>query len=391
MPRRWHIMAMRTERVGQTSKSFADVLKWAVVVVAIATLSACALPRGGALTSEIIKEENAESPTYQVVRVGRVNAAAIAQWPGTGTNAHYAWPAAGRGAQGNIIRAGDTLSLAIWDNQDNSLLTQRDAKSVQMPGLTVSPSGTIFVPYLDEVVVNGQTPAQARRELQNRINAVVPSAQVQLELEPGPNNAVDLVSGVTKPGSYPMDTGNFRILSLIAQGGGIAPGLRNPLVQLQRSGTTYNIRSERLFADASHNIALRGGDSVVVIEDQRYFTALGATGSEQLIRFEQEKITALEAMSMIGGLSEGRANPKGVMVLRDYGPNALRADGTGPSKPQVIFAFDMTSADGLFAARNFQVQPEDTVLATESTIASVRTILGLVGSAFGVVSNVQNY
>ncbi|MEI4262739.1 polysaccharide biosynthesis/export family protein [Roseovarius sp. D0-M9] len=377
--------------MSQTRKIILNCLKWTALCLATMSVAACSLPRGAALTSEIIKEERAESPTYQVVRVGRVNAAAVAGWPETGTNSNYVWPAASNGPQSAIIRPGDTLSLAIWDNQDNSLLTQQDVKSVDMPGLTVSPSGSIFVPYLDEVVVNGQTPAQARRELQNRLNSIVPSAQVQLELKPGANNSVDLVSGVSAPGSYPMADRNYKILSLIAQGGGIAPTMRNPLVQLQRAGQTYSIRAERLFADASHNITLRGGDSVVVIEDQRYFTALGATGAEELIRFDQEEITALEAMSLIGGLSESRANPKGVLVLRDYEPAALRADGSGPSKPQVIFAFDMTSADGLFAARNFHVQPEDTVLATESAVTSVRTVLGLVGSVFGVVSAVDNY
>lgn len=365
--------------------------RWAAIGLTVTALAACTLPRGAALTSEIIKEERAETSAFQVVRVGRANANAVAHWPGTGTNSSYSWPTDTRGPQSALIQAGDQVDLSIWDNQENSLLTQRDVKSVQMPGLTVSPSGTIFVPYLDEVVINGQTPAQARREIQNRITAIVPSAQVQLELTPGPNNAVDLVSGVAKPGSYPMANRNYNILNLIAQGGGIAPDLRNPMVRLQRGGNTYNIRSERLFADASHNITLRGGDNIVVLEDQRYFTAFGATGSEQLIRFEQEEITALEAMSIIGGLSEGRANPKGVLVLRDYGQNALRADGTGPQKAEVIFAFDMTSADGLFAARKFLVQPEDTVLATESTVTSVRTVLGLVGSVFGVANTVQNY
>ncbi|WP_324751945.1 polysaccharide biosynthesis/export family protein [Roseovarius sp. Pro17] len=366
-------------------------MKWAVVGLALIAVPACSLPRGAALTSEIVKEEQSETSAFQVVRVGRANAAAVAHWPGTGTNTQYRWPTGTRGPKSAVIRAGDKVDLAIWDNQENSLLTQADVKSVTMPGLTVSPTGTIFVPYLDEVVINGQTPAQARREIQNRITSIVPSAQVQLELTPGPNNAVDLVSGVAKPGSFPMADRNFNILSLIAQGGGIAPSLRHPLVQLQRGGSTYTIRSERLFADASHNITLRGGDNVMVLEDQRYFTAFGATGSEQLIRFEQEDVTALEALSIIGGLSDSRANPKGVLVLRDYGQKALRADGSGPSKPQVIFAFDLTSADGLFAARKFQIQPKDTVLATESTVTSVRTILGLVGSAFGVVSNVQNY
>lgn len=371
--------------------SAGPVARWVVLGLSLVFLTACSLPRGAALTSEIVNEEKAATPSYQVVRVTRANVPAIAAWPGTGADVPFHWPAASRGPGSAIIRPGDKLDLAIWDNQDNSLLTQVNGKSVTMPGLTVSPSGTIFVPYLDEVVVNGQTPAQARREVQNRLSTIVPSAQVQLELTPGQNNSVNLVSGVASPGSFPLPDRNYKVLSLIAQGGGISPSLRNPQVQLQRGNNTYRIRADQLFANGAHNITLRGGDSVMVLEDKRYFTAFGATGSEELVRFDQDEITALEALSIIGGLSDSRANPKGVLVLRDYGTAALRADTTGPNKPQVVFAFDMTSADGLFAARKFQIQHEDTVMATESAVTSVRTVLGLVGSVFGVANTVNNY
>jgi len=366
-------------------------LKWAALCFILFALSACSLPRGAAITSEILDEERAQSGAYQVVRVTRANAAAIAGWPGNGTAAHYAWPSATAGARSTAIRPGDVLSLAIWDSQDNSLLTEPGARSVEIPRMTVSPEGTVFMPYLDEIDVSGQTPAELRRALQERLGRIAPSAQVQLERLTGVQNSVDLVSGVASPGSYPMPDGPLRILSAIARGGGIAPDLRHPLVRLQRGGRSYSIRAKRLFDHAPLNIHLRGGDNVVVLEDERYFTAFGATGSEALIRFEQEEITAIEALSLIGGLSENRANPKGVLVLRDYGPMALRTDGAGPARPQVVFTFDMTSADGLFAARKFRISPEDTVMATESPVTSVRTVLGLVGSAFGAASSVQNY
>ena len=51
---------------------------------------------------------------------------------------------------------------------------------------------------------------------------------------------------------------------------------------------------------------------------------------------------------------------------------------------QVVFTLDLTSADGLFAARKFQIQPDDTVLATESPITSAQTVFGLVGAVLGV-------
>ena len=54
----------------------------------------------------------------------------------------------------------------------------------------------------------------------------------------------------------------------------------------------------------------------------------------------------------------------------------------------MIFSLDLTTADGLFAARNFLINPNDTVLATESPVVAVRTVLSLFGAALGTASDV---
>ena len=310
--------------------------------------------------------------------------------PATGWKGGYNWLGAKGGPNSAAIRSGDTVNIVIWDSQENSLLTPREAKAVTLAPMQVSADGTIFVPYLGEVVVNGQTPEAARTQIQTAMEPIAPSAQVQLSVDAGSRNSVDLVSGVGKPGSYPMPSRNYSILSLLAEGGGISPNLKNPLVRLIRGSKTYEIRAERLFSEAGLNTNLQGGDKVVVREDERYFTALGATGKESLIHFEQDHISALEAMSLVGGITDNRANPKGVLILREYPRKATRADGIkGPTMPHVVFTFDLTSADGLFAARNFQVNPKDTVLATESPLVAANTIFGLLGSLIGLNNAVQ--
>ncbi|MDD9723826.1 hypothetical protein PVV74_00005 [Roseovarius sp. SK2] len=54
-----------------------------------------------------------------------------------------------------------------------------------------------------------------------------------------------------------------------------------------------------------------------------------------------------------------------------------------------MFSFDLTSADGLFSARQFYMQPDDTLYATESPINSARTIMGLIGTVIGVSTSVN--
>ena len=357
------------------------------LLTSAATLTACSPPRGAALSSEVLREQDAEHPSYAVVPVSRENVARLSQWPTTGGGPAYGWPAGGRGQDSQVIRSGDKISLVIWDSQENSLLANATQKAVDMPDLTVSATGTIFVPYLDEVEVRGQTADQARRKIQAALTPIVPSAQVQLAVEAGQNNSVDLISGVAKPGNYPLPGRNFTILGLLAQSGGIDKSLRNPSVRLLREGRTYEIRAETLLSDPARNIVLRGGDQILATEDERYFTALGASGKQSMIYFEKEQITGLETLAMIGGLQGSRADPKGVLILRDYPQTALRQDGSGPEMPQVVFTFDLTTADGLFAARSFRVNPGDTVLVTEASLVSTRNVLGLVGSVLGIANS----
>lgn len=356
-------------------------------LLAAVAVSGCSLPRGAAMSSEVLRGQDEPATGFEVVAVSRSNMDRLATWPTSAGQRGYHWPERRRGPDSSVIRPGDGVELSIWDNQENSLLTSGAEKLVTMPNMVVSSSGSLFVPYLGEVSVGGQTPFEARASIQRAMEAIVPSAQVQLSVKQGKLNTVNLVSGFNSPGNYPMPDRNYPVLSAVAAAGGISPELRNPVLRLLRDGQTYQINTKTLFADASRNITLRGGDSLLVEEDDRYFTALGATGEEKLVYFDRERVNALEAVSLVGGLTDSRADPKGLLILRDYPAKAMRIDGTGPSLPQVVFTFDLTATDGLFAARNFAVQPGDTFLATESPLVAARTVMGLIGSVFGLRSS----
>lgn len=345
-------------------------------------LTACSLPRGAALQSEIIEESNTRHPTFQVVPVTRANAPKIAAWP-SHLHSGTAWPETSSGANASVIRTGDLLDVTIWDSQENSLLTRADEPRTEIRGVEVDAQGSIFLPYVEQIPVRGLTPSSARSRIQAQLAPIAPAAQVQVRLAQGRDHSVDVVTGVAKPGAYPMPSRNYKILNVLADSGGIDRQLRNPRVKLLRGAQTYVISSKLLFTDGSKNALLHPRDTVIVEEDDRSFTALGASGIEDMIYFPKDRINAIEAMSLMKGLSDSRADPKGVLILREYPPKAL---GRGPEMPQVVFTFDMTSADGLFAARNFDVLPEDTILATESPVSNVRTIFGLLGSALGVTA-----
>ncbi|NPD15396.1 polysaccharide export protein [Xinfangfangia sp. D13-10-4-6] len=364
------------------SSAFLRLLVAAAVSV---SLAACNSPRGAGKASEILKGADAEDADFQVVSVSRSSVAQVSAWPGLGGGAATnGWIARKRGPAGATIQAGDKIDLTIWETGDVTLLSQPGQKVVALPGLTVSPDGAVFLPFVEKVYIGNMTPDEARAAVQKRLDEVMPSAQVLIAHQPGHRQTVDLVSGVNAPGSYPMPSRDFTVLGLIALGGGIPAGLENPNVRLMRDGKLYGISADRLMKDPSQDTTLRGGDKVYVESDERYFIALGASGRESQVAFNQDRISALEALSLTGGLNDARADAKGVLILRNYPGNALRADGTGPEKQRVVFAIDLTSADGLFSAGQFYIQNKDVVVVAESPIGTATSIISLTAGLMGI-------
>jgi polysaccharide export outer membrane protein len=357
------------------------------VLVALAVLAGVAgcdrLPRTAAVEREIVEAAGAETAGFAVHAVDRAFLPVVADWPATGQRA-LGWIPTSGGARTQVIAPGDELELTIWDSTENSLLSAMGERSVQIRALTVAPDGSVFVPYVGNTTVSGMTLQVAREHLQTEVDRVVPSAQVQVTLVEGRTNSVDLVGGVAAPGAYPLPDRNYTVLNLIAEGGGVQPGLVNPQIRLIRGGDIYGTSVERLFANPGLDTLLQGGDQVIVEEDRRYFLSLGAAGEQNQHRFPQDHVSALDAMAIIGGVDSRRGDPGGILILREYPERAVRSDGRGPAQTRVVFTVDLTTADGLFSARNFRIHDGDLLLVTESPVTSAQTIFGLIGSAFGI-------
>ncbi len=360
----------------------------ALLILALFMLSACSLPRGAAIQSEVVAASDAEDAPFAVYPVSRNTVENFQSWPKW--HGHLSWLGSTRGPSSPVIRSGDFIDLVIWDNSENSLLLAPGAKVVDMQGIQVAPDGAVFIPYLDKIYLSGKNPEGARQLIQERMGEILPSSQVQLAYTAGSGSSVSLVGGVGQAGIVPLPDRNFSILKLISQGGGVAPTMRNPQVSLVRDGRTYKTSLSRLYDNASLDVVLRGGDKVIVEQDDRYFQALGSTGREELVYFTKDRIDALEAVSLVGGINDVRADPKGVLILREYNKRQVRSDGKGPSRREVVFTIDLTTADGLFSAQRFDIHAEDVVLVTESPITKAQTIFQLIGSVFGLARSAQN-
>ncbi|MBM3616053.1 MAG: polysaccharide export protein [Alphaproteobacteria bacterium] len=363
-----------------------------LIAVAVVLAGCSAAPRGSGLQSEVLQSRTAAGQSavddalpqdFAVEPITRESLGRYANWPARSQGRSYGWPK-GQGGKPNQIRPGDVITISVWVSEDNSLLTAPNQRVAEMPEMTVSPTGQLFLPYIGQMQVAGQSQEEARAAIEAAYVKVTPSAQVQLRSVEGRQSSASVVSGVAKPGSYPLTDSGVTVLDILALSGGVPQTVINPQVRVQRGDTTYGISLDRVMKDTALNIRLQGGDRVFVEADENYFLSLGASGTQAQHYFPQDRVSALDALSIIGGLAEARADAKGILILRSYDPESVRADGSGPRHARTIFTIDLTSADGLFSAGEFRIQPGDLIYVTESPLLTSRNVLTLIGSVFGL-------
>ena len=109
-----------------------------------------------------------------------------------------------------------------------------------------------------------------------------------------------------------------------SRGAGVAIDPEVAVVTVKRGNNTGRVWLRDLYANPRNDVALRPGDVILVEEDQRSFTSLGALGGQTKVPLGSEQINAIEAIAMVGGLSSNLADPTGVFVLRDEPMSAVR-------------------------------------------------------------------
>lgn len=346
-------------------------------------LSGCAVPRGAPTRNEVIRDATSEDAGFVLEIVTRDRLPLYPDWGHQIAHASTGWPKGGARPTDQRIAAGDTLSLRVWDAEETSLLSGGTAPFADVSNVVVTSSGSVNVPYINTIPVAGLTVEGARSRLQERLAAISPSAQVQLEYTAGRQNSVEMVGGVSKPGTYPLGERNLPLSSMIAAAGGAQTGLLNPQVQITRGGNVYRRPLDFVMAHPSNDPPLQGGDRVLIASDRRSFKALGAAGKEEVIAFDAPKVSALRAISMMGGMNDSRADPRGILVLRSY-PGNGGMHPYGSTVNRVVFSFDLTSADGMFNADEFALLDGDIVMATQAVATTTQRVLGLFGSILGV-------
>ena len=338
----------------------------AIVVAVLGLVSSCGLPRSGPNRNEIFSGSVLEDGDAFILTVNdRINRIASVT-PALAFSAGFS----DAGLVGSdTIQPGDVLGLTIWENVDDGLLVPEGQNATVLDEVQVDGEGFIFVPYAGRIRAAGNTPEAIRRLISEKLNDETPDPQVQVRRVAGDGSTVSIVGAVGSQGVYAIERPTRTLAAMLARAGGVSIEPSIAQVTVVRGNHTGSIWFEDLYDDPSHDIALRGGDRIIVEQDTRTFTALGATGAQNRVTFRSQTISAIEALATVGGLSSAVADPTGVFVFRNEPEEIARQlvgrdDLVGTQR--VIYVLDLTRPNGMFMARDFAIRDGDTVYVTEA-------------------------
>lgn len=361
------------------------------IVVTTALLASCgAVPRTGPSKDDIYASSVLREGDAFVVEVNNRVTQATAVVPTLGFSSQLR-SAAPLGA--DTIRRGDTLSLVVYENVENGLLATGGAPAAAINEVQVDDDGFIFIPYAGRVQASGNTPEALRRIITERLAEQTPDPQVVVRRVAGDGATVSIVGLAGAQGIYPIQRPTQTLSAALATAGGATIPPDVALVSLTRNGRTETARLTDIYGERDQDIALRDGDTIFIEQDDRTFTALGATGTQTRLEFATEVVTAIDAIAQVGGLNGNLANPTGIFVFRNE-PEPIaeavlgRDDLVGPQR--MIYVLDMTKPGGLFDARDFVIRDGDTIYVTEARIVAFnRSVAALFGS-LGQLANAGN-
>jgi polysaccharide biosynthesis/export protein len=264
-------------------------------------------------------------------------------------------------------------------------------RSATIPDQQVAPDGAIVIPFAGQVPAAGRTPVEVQQTIEALLASKALQPQALVIVKKSTANTVTVAGEVVAGARVPLSPGGDRLLQVIAVAGGAKAPVHETFARLSRDGVTATIPFERLVADPAEDIYARPGDVLTVVRMPQTFSVFGATGRNDSIRFDAEKLTLSEALAKSQGLRDELANPNGVFLFRYEPASIVRAldqpiatratDGTSP----IAYRFDFSDANSYLIADQFPVRDKDIIFVADAGAVQVQKVFTALQTIIGPV------
>jgi polysaccharide export outer membrane protein len=359
-----------------------------IPLCALLTVSACSwLPRAGPYRSDMM----AAGDLRHDVAVINVDTSTVGLLQASTSPSLIGTFGETRPPQEQRIGVGDSVQITLWEAGPGGLFsspvvdrTSPGSRSATIPDQVIANDGSITVPFAGRIRVAGRTPPEIEQAIMQRLTGKAIDPQALVSVTHNVSNTVTVMGQINPGARVPLSVRGDRLLEVIAAAGSIQASISDIGVVLSRDGEVARVPLEAVMDNPRENVFLRAGDVVTLVKDPQSFTAIGAVGQNGLIPFENTHMSLDEALAKAGGLSDERADPAAVFVIRfetaDVARQMPQAQGIPVQQGVVpaVYHLDMREPSALFLARRFPVRNKDIIYVSDAPLSDVQKVLTLV-------------
>ena len=269
-------------------------------------------------------------------------------------------------ARDPLLSPGDLIAIRVFEQPDYTLEVR------------ISADGSVLLPLIGIVDLNGKTVSQAERTIEQRLvdAQIYRNPQVTVQLIEGPNQVAAVVGEVH---SLVPIVGSRRLLDVLANAGGLPPTASH-VITISRPGVAEPIIVD-LGTDPLHsglaNVPIFAGDTIIISRIGVVYL-LGAFGTPGIISLTQySPLTLMEATAMSGGLKfQGKFDD--VRLIRTVG------DHRTVVKLDIQRILHGKDPDPILQANDIVFLPDSSLKASISN-GSLGTLLGIVSLLIAVI------
>jgi len=383
--------------------------------VALSCLTGCLLPAAAPTSRELTSQTEGRFP-YALVKINSNTVTAIqASRPSFGPKF-----ASGRYVPSNVIRAGDALSVTIYETGGSSLFPSAESRvaaasmttgstspvpsggggaASTIPTQIVEADGMISVPFVGRVKVAGLTPGQVGSVIEKELRSKAVGPQVVVTSGASSAHAATVSGEVNAAKLVTLSLRGERLLDVVAAAGGPKYPAYESYVHVVRQNQTGTMMLASVVSNPTENIMIRPGDQVFITRNPRTFVVMGATQRPSTFVFDRERITLAEAIAQAGGPIDSVGDPSGIYLFR-FEPRSVAQRLLDPAELEsiapgnseyvpILYQVDLRAAEGYFVAQAIQMRDKDVVLITNAEGTQLQKTLAIIRGFTGIAYDLK--
>ena len=292
----------------------------------------------------------------------------------------------------DLVGPGDILDINIYEagvtlfqgsGGAGQMGTNPGVQVQKLPPTRVDDLGDISIPYAGTLHVAGVTVGEVEAMIRNALQRLSQNPQVVVTLSQAITNSIIVGGEVARPGRLVLQTNRESLSDVVALAGGYRGNARDLTLRITRGGRNIDVRMNDLVDNPALDVRAYPGDRMILINNPRTYSVLGAPGRVEQIPFARSTVSLAEAIATAGGVNPGVGSAGAVFLMRYV------RDEQGNEVP-VVYHLNMMKTNSYFLAQRFYMQDKDVIYVGNAAANQPSKLIQLISQLFSPILTVTS-